>query len=255
MLVSSVLYRHLGRSTLFMPLTRGYTVPAATQDVVVHSSMRVDRPYRVLMAVGRFQQLSTPQIKALEFPDASRVPCDRTLQKLVSQKLLELVPSPAGGVRVYQLTTAGQKLLRLDVRRKATAVNYHSLTIADVYIKALEDSRKGLISIDEYETTPDTHFKVAGLEVRPDLFLRLNKSLYYYMEIDLGGESKRALKQKIENYLYAYEHSQSFPVVVFLCNSVQRVRDIKRIVRAFTPPDGVFEVELLENVSRLWVEQ
>lgn len=217
----------LARHTRSMPLNSGNAPVAAPTDTL--HRMRIDRAYRVKQLVGEFTMLSTSQIKRLVFPDVTQTPCDRVLQKLVRSGELHIVSKRyIGGENVY---TSNKRIKTVDP---------HALAIADTYIACKEQALT-------YAVGADAWVKVAGCDLRPDMYLELGteNTLYLFIEVDLDSEGKKKLEDKIDRYKYAYDNAQDypgdvFPLVVWLVPDEHRKREIERL----TGDDALFRVEL-----------
>ena len=73
------------------------------------------------------------------------------------------------------------------------------------------------------------------------------------MEVDRGTERQKQVIEKIDRYVYAYEHSDKyhgevFPTVVFLAPHAVAVGELRQIVgRAQNVPDGLIHVLKLDR--------
>lgn len=244
------------------------------------ASMRLlPRDHQVVRWVMLFHQLRTDQIRSLAFADtASRTSCDRVIQRLRDTGLLEpLVQPQSGGIRggsaptVYQLGLEGWRLFYTGKRRIQRVINYHALTIADVFISVKQAERAGWLDILEWRLEPDSWINVEGVDLRPDLYFVVGirekgERLPIWVEVDLGGERQKQIHEKIDRYVHAYHKVKVddprfekgvdengnpkiiVPTVVFLAPMADRVNDLRQILgRAQNVPDG--QIYVL-NVNR-----
>ncbi|WP_298585152.1 replication-relaxation family protein [uncultured Kocuria sp.] len=227
------------------------------------------RDFDIIKAVARFGQLSSGQIQAMFFHNnASKTPLDRTLTRLASSKYLAVLERrPIGGrgagsgQYVYQLGSAGWEVCR--VQGKYTpyrVIKPHMLMIGDVFVQLQELTRVTDLALTGYATEPDTHRRVNGYEVRPDLFVELESQeprarLSVWIEVDLGTERQRQLRDKLQRFYKAWIGSEdsngaAFPMVVFVVPDELRRREIESLIEDDEDyPDGLFNVWLLEDVA------
>lgn len=218
------------------------------------------------MAVGRFGQLATSHVKAVFFKDVSNTPCDRALVRLVRRRYLARIErrivggSGAGsGQYVYQLGPEGWKLCRKETRYwPYRAINYHMLAVADAYVALKELEHEGRYKVVGFSTEPDTWMTVAGAELRPDLFvevadMEMRRSLAWWVEVDMGTERQKQLKDKMARYYHAWQHSGEgemsiFPLIVFLVPDRERLDELSWIIgRGAEEAQTLFNVALMNN--------
>lgn len=219
----------------------------------------LQRDMELLKLVGRFGQLSTPQLRTLVFPtQRSRTPLDHTLARLEKNGLLARVeqrmPGGVGGgsnVNVFQLGPQGWPLFNTGRRKSSRVVRAHSLVIADVYISLVEASRDKRLRIENYATEPDSHLELGGALLKPDLYADLvwrlpdnnGFELPVWLEIDMGTERQRQVLDQVYAYKLAYQSKhlyplRKFPHVIFLATDAERAREIEYwIKRAGELPD------------------
>jgi hypothetical protein len=265
-------------------LTRAYGAPGAAATSLYHHRMRLaESKIRVLNLISLFDQLATPHIRQLVFPDnLSDTACNKRLRELVQDGWLEYVEEvhPGGrrggrSVNVYQLGAEGRKNMPSTGRRrrKMRTIKHHALALADVLVTAYQAERTGWLHIDEWSVAPNTRVTTDGVIVEPDMYMRLHvvdkdRRPLIWLEVDLGSESDAQIVGKLNNYAYLYgdennrrreqlaiynRHKRpdgrgTFPAVVFLAIDQQRVRDIQRLINE-TPalPPNLFTVrELVE---------
>ena len=223
-----------------------------------------ERSKRVMIYLSKFQQLRTDHIKSLVFSDhTSRISCDRTIKRLLSAGLIEQVQNrviggmmAGSGFNVYQLSSAGWSSL-FEGRRpfKGQAVKLHALAVADVYIEFLCSGA----SIDTYRVEADAVVSLAGVELRPDMYIRwrvpgVTGSKTAFVEVDLSTEHYRQLVVKLDKYTHTFKagahyptDAQSYPLVLFLCDTSERVSELRGIVSSHGVPSNLVRVELLHG--------
>lgn len=208
----------------------------------------VDRDRQIVQSVARFGQLATAHIASLHFAEAkSHTNMKLALQRLVNQKHLARIErrlvggSGAGsGQYVYQLGSAGWRASGREGRYwPYRAVNYHTLAIADVYSELLSLQREGRIEIQGFTTEPESWTHIAGVDLRPDLFIEVEQKwntqrLALWIEVDMGTERQKQIKEKLASYWHAYENAPEsmsvFPRVLFLAPDDHRAKELRYIV-------------------------
>lgn len=211
--------------------------------------LTLDRDRQIVLTVGRFGQLTTEHLASLHFHGiTSRTPLDRALKRLVERRYLARIErrmvggtGAGSGQYVYQLGSAGWTLVgRLGRYYPYRAINYHTLAIADAYIELLELERSGRIEIAGLLTEPDSWRTIAGVELRPDLYVEVYKhfperTLALWLEVDMGTERPKQIKDKLAMYWHAYENSDetTMPpdsVVAFLSPDEERAKALRWII-------------------------
>ncbi|MGW5074032.1 replication-relaxation family protein [Rhodococcus sp. NPDC004095] len=223
------------------------------------------RDMEILRLVARFGQLTTAHLQALVFHQLTTdTQCRRRLTRLVEADLLARVQQRVpGGVRggspqyCYQLGRKGWRLFFDERYRFSTVVKLHTLCIADLYVRVVEQERVGAIDILDYATEPDSWLMVAGEDLRPDLYLDLGlreraERVAHWIEVDLGTERRRQIVEKLGRYKRAYERSHEFPgdifpQIVFLATTSERLRELRTAVSMARLPEGLVVVEPLDS--------
>ena len=239
----------LRRSIARTALSWGVPHPPAATRVVNSRNMQIlARDMDILRLVGRFQQLTTPQIRTLVFPhQASRTPCDHALKRLVANNLLDLVDQrhpggPKGGssYNTYQLGSQGWPLFMTGRRRVARVIRAHQLAIADAYISLVQASRDKKLRIENYATEPDSHLELGGAILKPDLYVDLivrqaddtGRKIAAWIEVDLGTERQKQVLEQVTAYKVAYGAKEQYPLspyprVIFLAINDERAAEIR----------------------------
>lgn len=226
------------------------------------------RDRSVITHVDRFNQLSSAQIQALVFHGLSPKPCERSLTRLVRRGYLARIERRhVGGARggsgqyVYELGADGLRAVGSQKRYYPHRVNYHSLAIADVFVALRQAERDDWLEVEYFETEPDTWVMVDGDLLKPDMYVIVKMArgrLPIWLEIDLGTERARHIKEKLNRYAHAEERLNGdvwpvMPLVLFLTPDDARTREIRHIV-GLTPEGkrGLFKVTETERFPEVF---
>src|SRR6266487_1921473 len=153
------------------------------------------RDAAVVELVGRFGQLSTTHIKAVLFPGiASHTPVNRSCARLLASHQLARVGRRASATvngaspYVYQLGPEGWKFCGLPgAYQRSTAVNEHSLGVADVFVSLIEAERDGLLKLLGFELEQTIGGMRADAWADIGIVAEAQKA-EYFLEVDLGSE-------------------------------------------------------------------
>ncbi|MCO4274289.1 replication-relaxation family protein [Pseudarthrobacter sp. HLT3-5] len=229
-----------------------------------------DRDRQIVQAVSRFGQLTSGQISELLFHDGSSpTRPSRALNRLIHSRHLSRIErrlrggTGAGSAQyVYQLGTQGRKYVGREAGYPYRAVHYHTLAIADAFIGLKRLEREGGIEVIGMATEPDTWRVIAGADLRPDLHVelsvpsrRMNVSLF--LEIDMGTERQKQLKEKLARYWHAYQHATEadmavYPRVLFLVPDDERLRELTWLINS-GPEEAkeLFRVQMQDSFPEL----
>ncbi len=236
---------HVHRVTPNMPLTwDDARPPTATRRMYAMNMQIAERDLAIIRLVGRFGQLSSAQIRTIVFHEKrSLTSSNQVLRRLTRDRYLarirrRLVGGSQGGAgqHAYQIGPEGWRLFSRSRWSPSQAVNFHSLTIGDAYIQALQIERTGHGAIRSHLTEPESHTVIAGQDLRPDLHLEIDVPgrgvLALYIEVDLATERQKQLREKMERYHQAWKHTEAdtFPLIVFLVPDEYRRQEVRRIV-------------------------
>lgn len=180
------------------------------------------------------------------FENKSDTPCDRALKTLVELNYLaRVVRRPNGGTRggseqyIYRLGTQGRKIASSNGYSRLSDI-HHTIAIAQTFLSVKRLEREGLLEVVGYATEPDSWATVAGAELRPDLHIELSipskrVNVTFFVEVDLGTERQKQLKEKMSRYIHAWQHSdesdlETFPVVLFLVPNEERLKEIQWLI-------------------------
>jgi hypothetical protein len=119
----------------------------------------------------------------------------------------------AGGARggsgqyVYSLGRRGFYQYFEGGYSAARSVNYHTLAIVDCFVTLRRLEREGAFKVLAMSTEPDCWAVIGGVELKPDLYVELERGtgrLLWWLEVDMGTESQKQLQGKLEAVVRAY---------------------------------------------------
>lgn len=218
------------------------------------------RDLQIVQFIARFGQATKHHVRAAVFKDnKSATPCDRALKRLTEQRVLARIEiRTVGGAHggsgqyVYQIGAAGWKLAATEGSFwLSKSVKYHSLAIADVFVDINDH-----LNVIRYETEPDSHEKINYVPLQPDLYLEVDLGrhvLRTWLEVDLGTERPKQLKEKMNRYNHAWsgapERWNPWPLVVWAVPDDKRRAELQSIVK-LQPAEsqGMYRVCLLDDV-------
>lgn len=219
-----------------------------------------NRELQIISFVARFGQVTKQHVRDVIFAsNASATPCDRAMSRLVAQKLLARIEirtvggaNGGSGQFVYQVGPAGWKLAETEGSYwLAKSVKYHSLAIADVFVDINRH-----VNVVRFETEPDTHQKINYVALQPDLYVELETDQFkrrVWLEVDLGSERPRQLKDKLDRYCMAWngagEKWNPWPYVCWVVPDIKRRAELESLIK-LEPAEsqGMYRVCLFENV-------
>lgn len=222
---------------------------------------------KLVTLVGQFGQLSSLHLHHLVFPDAaSRTSCDRALMRLVRDGFLMRVQhrmvggnKGGSGQYVYQLGRRGHFMLRPEENyNPRRAIDYHSIAIADAYLALKQMDKAALISLDAVSTEPDCWVVIGSYELKPDLYVeitRAGRTSKLWLEIDMGTESQRVIRDKLLRYWSAYNAADAsdwpeFPMVLWVAIDDERARELMWVIKQGQPDQqALFRVTTLEKLT------
>lgn len=216
-------------------------------SLIVITMLIHDRDRSIVLSIAMFRQLASGHIAALHFADvASPTPQWRAMKRLEAQGFVRRVERrPVGGTGagsgqvVWQLGPAGHALSERPKGWFAyRSIDFHTLAIADAHVELLDAERRGRLTIEDFVTEPETHMMIAGADLRPDYYVEASdlikrRTLTLWIEIDMGTEREKAIKDKLRQYWHAYQHATNldpFPFIVFLAPDELRARRLRKII-------------------------
>lgn len=206
------------------------------------------RDAEIIKLVSRFGMLPSGIIRELIFPESlSPTSCDRALKRLVEKKYLARVErrliggnGAGSGQYIYRLGTQGRRIAQTQGNYSRLSDIHHTIAIAEAFIGVKRHERDGLLEVVGYATEPDSWATVAGAELRPDMHLEMaipskRMNVTFFVEVDLGTERQKQLKEKMSKYIHAWQHSdesdlETFPVVLFLVPDEERVKEVQWLI-------------------------
>lgn len=224
--------------------------------------------------VGHFGQADFGHMWTAHFYELkSRNSLDQVLSRLTKAKYLHRMgqrmvkgDGVGSGKTVYQLGTEGIRLItkRGADRPRYTSINEHALTTVDAYIQLVEEERKGRLRIIGYLAEPESHMRLGGVTVRPDLYVEVEltntgEQLAYWLEIDRDTEGPRQVGDMVRRYTAVFDDWQEaskvldpLPRVLFLSSSEQAAWRLQKGVAGLLGVHGdVFLFDQLEG----WAER
>lgn len=232
--------------------------PYNTYTMTLH-----DRDRSITQFISKFNQSTSSTIYKLIFDGTgSHTSCDRALGRLVGSGHLRRIERRAvGGSRggsgqyVYSLGLAGHQLYRAGRYIPARAINYHSLAIVEAFETLTMRSRAGNFGIAGYTTEPDCHVTIGSYELKPDLYVELERpggSARFWLEIDMGSQGQAQIKGKFQRYWHAYnsvsadDWQGAFPLVMFVAVDKERAAELSWLLK-----QGPTEAAVLFRVTTL----
>ena len=231
----------------------GPTSPANTglgrgANLPYSDGMRLtSRDDSLLQSLDRFGQLDSGHIWDLHFSDCkSKTSWDQVAKRLMKGKYIVrmgrrmvLGDGAGSGKAVYQLGATGWQWLnkRGVYRARFTSVSEHRLKVADAFSELCKREDMGEIKIRGYYTEPDSHMQLAGVTVRPDLFVDLelvatSEQLRLWIEIDRDKENRPQIERKLRDYVSVYRgvtkaEMDPVPAVLFLADTEIGLTNLK----------------------------
>jgi hypothetical protein len=229
------------------------------------------RDARIVQLVERFKQLSSAHIHELVFAGhASRTPCDRALLRLTQQNYInrierKMVGGAGGGSGQYVYSLGRRGFFTLHDGgefRRARAVNYHTLAIADAFVMLRRLERSGALTIDGVSTEPECHVHVGRFDLKPDMHIELTRRdgerLKLWLEVDMGTQSQRVIRDKLERYWQAYKHAlsqqwPSFPLTYFVAVDDERAKELRWLLeQGSSEAQTLFRITTGERLASLF---
>jgi hypothetical protein len=211
----------------------------------------------VVRLVGRLGQVSSSHIRAVLFCGLSSTTLDRSVSRLLDARYLHRVGRRASGDAigaspfVYQVGVKGWQFCGMvGSYQRSSAVNEHSLGIADAYVLLVEAERAGIIKVLGFELEQSVGGGRADAWAEIGVIGRGHK-FQYFLEIDLGSERPIRIEEKCAAYWSAYISSEAeyWPYVVFVVPDKRRRREVGRILGSLQPEQqALFRVLLAQDL-------
>lgn len=101
-------------------------------------------------------------------------------------------------------------------------------------------SRAGEFTIAGYTTEPDCHVTIGRYELKPDLYVELERpggSARFWLEIDMGSQGQAQIKGKFQRYWRAYDSINAddwpgaYPQVLFVAVDKERAAELAWLLK------------------------
>lgn len=228
---------------------------------IVTAMILLDRDRQIVLSIGRFGQLAAGHVRALHFDGLTERPVYRALNRLVERKVLSRIErrmiggtGAGSGQYVYQLGPVGWRFLGREGRyNPSRAVNHHTMALVDAYMALREYENRGRIRIDGIEVDQEGWRQVGRYKVTPDLFVEIadlgkQRNLSFWIEIDMGNQTRPTITDKLARYVGALNTAESFvPYVLFIAQDGRRAAELRWMIEKF--PDNVPELFMVSTAS------
>lgn len=238
------------------------TASPSARAAAVRASLS-ERDLAVLSSLARMRLMTAGQIQRLHLVTGSSLTQSRrtryTLQHLHDRRLVVRLPRIIGGVRagssgyIYGLSGLGQAALdmpgtfggrRRPVWDTKPYFQDHVLTVAEMYVRLIEQCREGDADFLVFDAEPACwrcHTGSGGESVtlKPDAYARIgigDIERSAFIEIDLATESPRTIYRKCLAYVAYWRsgleqhHRGVFPAVLWLVPDAARHQRLSAVV-------------------------
>ena len=219
---------------------------------------------QLISVLDYFRQATTSQLRSLVFPEAkSRTSLTRVLNRLARDDYImqverrRLIGGGRGGSGEYVwcLGPAGWRICKREGRfRREVAVDYHALTITEIYAHLRRQEREGRLKVVGFTPEPESWVTVDGNELKPDLLVEIGRpngtgTRVMFIEADMGTQRPARIIEKIERYLRAFESGEldPFPQVVFIAHDDDRAGELAFTISRTTDEEGLFKSTTVEK--------
>lgn len=232
------------------------------------------RDWAVVETVNLLRLMRADQLERLFFfhlhGRSASVSRGRMLRRLVTWRVLELLPRRVGGLAggsagsVYALGSAGQRLLaqRQGLAGQAVRVRHaagttertlrHTLMVSELYTSLVEQVRSTDAKLVAFAAEPACWCPDGlGGYVKPDAYLVLDGAKvrdHWWVEADQATESLPTIRRKLLTYLSFLERGQLgpgevVPRVLVVTVTPGRAAAIRKVIEHLPEPAGqLFEV-------------
>jgi len=235
---------------------------AARPGLTAGAAQISDRERAVVATLRQLRIATAVQLERLHFADVGARERRRVLARLVERRYLARLARRIGGVRAgsagatFALGTLGQRLTDgtgpargYRIERPWTpglAFLDHALAVTDVVVQLVEAERRGRLRVAAYHAEPGAWRRFLGLHgapetLKPDLWLHVRIDGcddFWFVEVDRGTESPRALARKCEQYRRYWTSGQE----------QHRTGVMPRVL--FTVPDAARHGVVVDTFSR-----
>jgi hypothetical protein len=165
------------------------------------------------------------------------------------------------GQYVYELGRRGYFMFWEGRYNPSRAVSHHSLAIADTYLALIALERSNELRIVGLATEPDCWATVGGVELKPDLRVDVDlpagRRIYLWLEIDMGTESQKQLRGKLDAYWRAYSDADArqwpvFPRCIWIAVDEERATELRWLITQMPEQSRpLFSVTLLAQLPAI----
>lgn len=227
------------------------------------------RDLALVRHVSHFRQATPRQLRSLYFESIqSATPLYRALQRLTRDKYLHRIERRSiggayggAGQYVYCLGRRGfymQNTGRFDPSR---SINYHALALGDCFVTIKQLEQASIIRLVGYAVEPTLH--IASYRLDPDMQIetvrRDDTHQQFLLEVDMGTEGQRQIKDTLTDYWRAYQASSDteWPdsrLVVWAATDEERETELRWLISQGPPEAGdLFVVTTISKLANLFL--
>lgn len=186
-------------------------------------------PARALTdTVARYGQATTSQLRRLHYRDGSSrgryVRSSRHLKRLADVGQLRRVLGVYDGPQyVYMPPSSG-----------ARVADGHTLDVTELYVRLTE-----VVGEVVFAPEPWCHVPVGHITLKPDAAIDMGEKRKFFIEMDRNTEHPARLAKKMRSFISAWKSGSwegVFPLVIWVCHTPARQRDIKAVIRRQSEP-------------------
>lgn len=171
---------------------------------------------------------------------------------------------------VYMLDAAGQRVAALtSSQARRPYVPYrpnqeHYLAVAELYVRLVEAERGGELKLLAFDPEPYCWRTFESQTLKPDAFVQVGierdghrRRGSFFIEVDRASQWGTQISNKLPQYVAYWNfeqatgrrtgQSRTFPQVLFLAPSEQRVRYLRGLVDGDRQHRQLFKVEVIDN--------
>jgi Replication-relaxation len=186
--------------------------------------------------VQRLGQVSAGQLTRLHFADHSPQwrgrRCNKALARLLGWGKLSRIESGIGGFR-----GGSTGCIYLPPCSTARIPDPHTLDIAELYVRLMEQQRAGAVERVRFTPEPYSYDQIGNVELKPDATADLTTPsgrYRWWLEVDRGTEWGPRLHKKMRLYVDAFRHwplDKTFPTVLFVVPDAERARVVRGVAK------------------------
>ena len=222
------------------------------------------RDRAVVQFVARFKQATARQLHAALFSaNASLTPVYRALHRLTDDRYLATIErrvvggaKGGSGQRVYQLGPRGWTIFKSERFYQNRSVDYHALAVVDVFLTLMRLERAGVLQVKGFSIEAEAWRRIGHTDLRPDMLVGIERAgnrSTKWLEIDMGTESQRQIRGKLESYYRAWidcDPDHGFPEVLWVAVDQPRADELQWLIEQ-GPKDAqqLFAVTTIEGLE------